>query len=773
MPSAPLPEAIWKAPAFRTVDEAGRAMLTAGAAQHAVSQGVELCAEGAAGDTFFVVASGSVVLWATRRGDEAPSELRRAGPGDTFGEEPLMYAGAVRRARAVAATAAHVVEVPAALFARVTGKVGGSSADAEVRRLRRNATADLLRTMAATRMLADREVELMLDAVEHVVIPRGQRIFGPGDLSRTYYLVDSGLVQLQTEDAATAAVSVCGYVARGDGFGHEEVLAAIPRRLGAVAMGDTRLATIPASVLRTVVDRNPAVAAQLSRVVGDRAERQASAVAAADVGSTRHVFHDLYRMQVARSLLVIDGESCVRCGHCTWTCAELYGAARLVRRGDKIVTRVGADPQQTEGPKSLMVVNSCQHCKNPACMVDCPTGAIGRDPEGEVFITDALCTGCGACAKACPWENISMGARPDATESGLSELLASKCDLCRGYEAPGCVQSCPTEAITRLDPTRDVAEVANVLGVEAGRGARAQSRTMGSFAVRAGATVLGVSLSLWALAQRAAGVWTPQAGVGWALGWIALAGMLGAATYGVVKRYPRLWMVRRRRGTARASESARPPARSKVRPWLDLHLVLGTVTAVAVCGHAGTALLHPTYGSLLGGAWALIGLGVVGTIAYRLLPSRLARLERKGTLPEDLGRERELLLDSLYRAMSGTSARIKTIAAQVLVPYIRAPWGPWLLLASGRSEREERHALLKQIRAREPTSDGPVGAPLHAADAEALDGLVRVAVEIRSVPSRRLLTFVLRSWLPVHAALGGVVLALLAVHVFIVMGRPS
>src|SRR5208282_5096057 len=105
---------------------------------------------------------------------------------------------------------------------------------------------------------------------------------------------------------------------------------------------------------------------------------------------------DLYRLQVARSLLVIDLESCARCGHCAWACSEMYGVARLVRRGDKIVARVD-----------------------------------GRAESEE------LCTGCGACAKACPWDNIQMAARPLTALSpagGTYAEIAVKCDLCRGYE---------------------------------------------------------------------------------------------------------------------------------------------------------------------------------------------------------------------------------------------------------------------------------------------------------------------------------------------------
>lgn len=754
------------------MDTAGRAALTAGGTAHRASVGVVVYDERAASDTFFVVVSGAVALSTVRRGDERASEIRRAGPGDTFGEEPLLHAGAVRRATATAVADTLVLELPATLYTRVAGKVGGNAAQPEIRRLRRNATADLLRTMAATRELAERELQLMLDAIETVVVPRGERIYGPGDRSDAYYLVDTGLVQLQTEDPETGDIGVCGYVARGDGFGHHDALAGQPRTLGAVSMGHTRLAKIDAAALRTVVDRNPELGQRLSRVVQDRQQRQATVAAQTDARSTRHVFADLYRMQVARSMLVIDTESCVRCGHCAWTCADLHGVARLVRRGDKILTRVSEVAQAPA--KSLMVVNSCQHCKNPVCMLDCPTGAIGRQAEGEVFITDALCTGCGACAKACPWENIRMATRPGvkegsgATGPGSSEQLATKCDLCRDYDEPGCVQACPTDAITRLDPTRDVAEVADVLGVTGspGAGGVAAGRRM-SAVVRAVTIVLGVSLSAWALSQRRAGVWIPHSGVGWALGWLGLMGMLGSAGYGFIKRVPKAWMARRRRGHA-AATTPRPPPRSKVRGWLDLHMVLGTLTIVAVFGHAGVSVTPGPYGSLLLASWAVFGLGIGGAMTYRWLPPWLSRLERRGTLPEDLAGEHDRLLDALYRQMSGSSARVKTIAKSILVPYARAPLGPLWLALSGRGQQEARAALARRIEARfAPQTDQDV------ADAPTVDGLVRIVVELRTVPVRRTLSFALRGWMPVHAALTGVVLALLAIHIAIALGRPG
>ena len=36
---------------------------------------------------------------------------------------------------------------------------------------------------------------------------------------------------------------------------------------------------------------------------------------------------------------------------------------------------------------------------------------------------------------------------PREPAAGLSADVAVKCDLCRGYEAPACIEACPTEAI--------------------------------------------------------------------------------------------------------------------------------------------------------------------------------------------------------------------------------------------------------------------------------------------------------------------------------------
>lgn len=74
----------------------------------------------------------------------------------------------------------------------------------------------------------------------------------------------------------------------------------------------------------------------------------------------------------------------------------------------------------------------CIQCPKPKCMAACPLGAIMRDPKTDaVLIKEDVCTGCGACVVACPFDGIYMG--PD-------RRVAIKCDLCGGN--PQCVRFC-------------------------------------------------------------------------------------------------------------------------------------------------------------------------------------------------------------------------------------------------------------------------------------------------------------------------------------------
>ena len=753
-PSGAWPAVVFDAPMLRELDARARREIAEAGRLATVAAGDPIYRAGDEGPSFFVVAEGRVTLSAVRRGDEIESELRVASAGESFGEESTI--GLARRATATAADRALVAEIPLSVFRRAAARAGKAVIAARLERsLARAATADLLRTLAITRDLPARELDVLLDSVSLRRVERGEHVYRQGEPARDLFLCAEGMVQIQIEE--DDHLRVLAYLGRGDFFGDMEITAGTARASSAVAAGPAVLCAVPARVLRDIAAAHPDLIPSLRRLAEDQEAAQRAVVGRAAGSATQHAFRDLYRLKVARSLLVIDLESCVRCGHCAWSCADTHGVARLTRRGDKMVTRMGED----EGgpPRHLMLPSSCQHCERPACMVDCPTGAIGRDPSGEVFIREVLCTGCGACARACPWDNIQMTPRDPArrspsifargalsTEAPAPAEVAVKCDLCRGRESPECVTACPTGSIFRMNPAEEIADLRELFGGSA-RGSKGERRAPWLFT---GAAIAAAGIAIAAAILQARRVVVPGRGIGLAAGIVAAVGMVALLGYAVPKR----GIGRRRRGNGSGM---------RVEPQLRVHLAIGVVTAAVILIHApltgragsGTALLWAMGATSIAGA--------LGAIAYRLIPPRLARIERSAALPEDFARAREDLEARLYREASGKSDLVKRLLEKILLPHARSALGPLSLITSGRSLREEEVKLAAHI-----------DAVLEGRGKERLAGLsplIRVAVEIRALPAQRLLLATLRAWLPLHIVTFAVALALLVVHVISALFR--
>jgi len=753
---------VFRAPVLRGLDERGRSDVQSSGRLFELAAGEALFEPGDPSDALFVVVRGEVELWSVARGDEAPRVLRVVTQGGTFGEEAVV-AGLLRSARAVCAVPAHLAEVPLGVLSRALTRAGATSLfDREVRVLERALTRSLLGTLSFGRYLDEADLELLLDAVHTRSYGAGQFLQRQGDAPEHCLLLQKGLVQIQSEQAGR--VRVHGYLSGGDFFGDEEILAGEPLRYSVVAMGDTLCIHADAGVMRRLSDSNVGLAKRLRRLtLGQRAAGRAAGRAepSAELGAatqqTQHVLKDAYRMQMARSLLAIDQESCVRCGHCAWACAESHsGVSRLIRSGDKIVV---ADAGAFA---NLLLPNTCQHCEHPACMIDCPTGAIGRDVEGEVFIREQLCTGCGACAKACPWHNIQLAPRatlaraatPGAT---LSALVAVKCDLCRDYEAPACVRSCPTDAIQRLDPREEFSAVRALFNHESeperkpeselARGARSSKRAQAPLALSA----LFVLVTLGVVWQA-----PPTGAFALGAGVVAGVGSLALASHALLKRRISLWLLpREKRGLGRGD--ARPAAGSVLSPWVRAHQSLGLVTLAATFLHSGFVWPAGASGALFATILASALSGGFGAWVYRWVPPRLSRLEWRGALPEELGRERRELIDRLYRLTSGQDPLLKRVTELILGPYSRSSWESLRLLASGRDLRQERARLRRSIDER-----------LEGRGQErllGLDELIKVVVDLRALPLRRGLTAALRLWQPVHAGLTLALVVLLALHV--------
>jgi hypothetical protein len=218
--------------------------------------------------------------------------------------------------------------------------------------------------------------------------------------------------------------------------------------------------------------------------------------------------------------------------------------------------------------------------------------------------------------------------------------------------------------------------------------------------------------------------------------------------------------MRRRAEKAKRSEPAaepQAPVVSRMKPQLAAHLALGLTSMGFALAHATPSARPTTGGALSIVFFASAIFGGYTALAYFLIPSALARIERVAALPEDFALARKELLDRLFREVSGKSELVKKIFEKILLPYTNAIHGPLALIASRRSLREEERAVRARI---EGVLDGR-GAERLAG----LNELVRIVVELRSLPAQKWLLRALRAGLPAHIVTFAIAAALLILHI--------
>lgn len=159
--------------------------------------------------------------------------------------------------------------------------------------------------------------------------------------------------------------------------------------------------------------------------------------------------------------MVIDLSKCMGCQTCATSCrlannlpSGTWWNTVYTEGGETIDTASGAYP---DGLVLQHYPVACQHCKNPACVSVCPTGATYRDEETGIVMTYAeACIGCKTCMEACPYDvrvyhdgepayalEFAVG-YPDAP-AHLANTV-EKCTLCANLvkqdQQPMCVQAC-------------------------------------------------------------------------------------------------------------------------------------------------------------------------------------------------------------------------------------------------------------------------------------------------------------------------------------------
>jgi Fe-S-cluster-containing dehydrogenase component len=147
---------------------------------------------------------------------------------------------------------------------------------------------------------------------------------------------------------------------------------------------------------------------------------------------------------------------CVQCEACVAACKTTHHLD-FAQRWRKVITYwTGAFPSVSN--KSFTI--ACQHCEKPACVEACGFSALSKRHQDGIVVADKdSCTGCAACADACPYGAIQLS----------KENTSQKCDFCLSRLdeelSPSCVATCPTDAL-QFGTTEELASIKGAQLVE-------------------------------------------------------------------------------------------------------------------------------------------------------------------------------------------------------------------------------------------------------------------------------------------------------------------
>ena len=394
-----------------------------------------------------------IAFLATLDFDLPKGHRARLGQGEIFGEIGALSGWPQSvTARTASGTELLQIRVPALRLMRRKSKALKERLD---KVYRSRALATQLRSTPLLKHCPSLFIEALTEAVELVSFNPGEPIVEEGQPVDALYLVRSGFVRL-AQRFAEGELNV-SYLSKGMTLGEVELLVEGLHRweVSAYSVEYAELVKMPLDIFRNFIDQDSEAEEVLWKSLTARLK---------EVGQSRRDVRHAELIQLSldnglvegTSFLAIDLERCTRCDDCVRACAAVHdGRPRFVREGDKLA--------------NLLIARSCYHCRDPVCLVGCPTGAIHRAGASTVVeVDEELCIGCSTCANNCPYDAIMMHPTgetwPDnALPKGLrgrDRQVSSKCDLCHdtGHD-PACVVNCPQGCAYRIGSLEELQEL--------------------------------------------------------------------------------------------------------------------------------------------------------------------------------------------------------------------------------------------------------------------------------------------------------------------------
>ncbi len=398
-------------------------------------------------------ASTQITLLTTMDFDLPRDAVTRLGEGELFGEIGSM-SGWPQSVTARTATECRLLQirVPALRLMKRKSKALKQRLDALYRE------RSLSSQLKSTPVFADCNdifIEALKEKVELVSCDPGEVVAREGEVADAFYVLRSGFLKLsQRFEQGEIVVS---YLSKGMSLGEIELLidGVDEWQTTVTSVEYAELIKLPKEIFEQLIGSYPEIKERLWRSATDRV-REAGF-------SRRNIGHAEFTdvaletgLVQGNSILAIDLASCTRCDDCVRACSATHGGrSRFVREGDKV--------------ENLLIAKSCYHCRDPVCLVGCPTGAIHRAGVGDVVAVDEeICIGCSSCSRNCPYDAIvmhEMGEKwpDDMVPQGLrgkDRSVASKCDLCYDTgHGPACVSNCPQGCAYRVGSLEEFQEL--------------------------------------------------------------------------------------------------------------------------------------------------------------------------------------------------------------------------------------------------------------------------------------------------------------------------
>ena len=130
----------------------------------------------------------------------------------------------------------------------------------------------------------------------------------------------------------------------------------------------------------------------------------------------------------------VDSTHCIGCRTCQIACKDKnnLSVGMLFRH---VETYEGG---KFPDPWVYNISLTCNHCAEPQCVANCPTGAMYKRAEDGVVLHNAdLCIGCRYCQWSCPYGAIAF------LEAAGKVTKCNACaDLLAQNQNPACVDAC-------------------------------------------------------------------------------------------------------------------------------------------------------------------------------------------------------------------------------------------------------------------------------------------------------------------------------------------